>query len=177
MKCFMLVVILMIGLSLASGAGLSSSGTGMSSGTGNTPWQEGAIEGLKIGFHTGQMYALAQQGQNISGFNSEVDKYNAWVQKNFGDNAKLLMPKTIAPSGAPITSPSYLETFITSPSSSAIYPDLTLVPQRTPFNASSDLGKFGKKQVLGEIMPGLERQAEYMEAVAADQTLRDFLRS
>jgi hypothetical protein len=137
-----------------------------SSGTGNTPWQEGAIEGLKIGFHMGQMYTLAQQGQNISGFNAEVDKYNAWVQKNFGDNVDLLMPKTIDASGPPET----------VPSTPAIYPDLTLEAQRNPFNASSDLGKFGKQQVLGEIMPGLERQAKYMEAAAADQSLRDFLR-
>jgi hypothetical protein len=77
---------------VSSGAGMSSSRTGsassvgLPSGTGNTPWQEGAIEGLKIGFHMGQMYTLAQQGQNISGFNAEVDKYSAWVQKNFGNN-------------------------------------------------------------------------------------------
>ncbi|MDD1752077.1 MAG: hypothetical protein LUQ38_03175, partial [Methanotrichaceae archaeon] len=83
-KCIVIFVILVVGLSLASGAGVSPSGTGSASsaGTGNTPWQEGAIEGLKIGFHMGQMYALANQGQNISGFNAEVDNYNAWVQKN-----------------------------------------------------------------------------------------------
>jgi hypothetical protein len=93
-------------LGLASGAGLSSSGTGMSlsgtgssssvglpSGTGNTPWQEGAIEGLRISFHMGQLYALANQGQNISVYNAEVDKYNAWVQKNFGNNQNLTMSK------------------------------------------------------------------------------------
>ena len=72
---------------------MASSGTGLSSsGTGNAPWQEGVIEGLKIGFHMGQMSALANQGQNISGFNAEVDKYNAWIQQNFGNTPNLTMP-------------------------------------------------------------------------------------
>ena len=79
---------------VSSGSAMSSSGTGISSsGTGNTPWQEGAIEGLKIAFHMGQMSALANQGQNISGFNAEVDKYNAWIQQNLGNDPNLLMPK------------------------------------------------------------------------------------
>jgi hypothetical protein len=45
----------------------------------------------------GQMYALANQGQNISGFNAEVDKYNAWAQQNFGNASVLLMPKIQEP--------------------------------------------------------------------------------
>ncbi len=36
---------------------------------------------------------MAQQGQNISGFNVEVDKYNAWIQQNFGNDQYLIMPK------------------------------------------------------------------------------------
>jgi len=39
------------------------------------------------------MYIQAQQGYNISGFNAEVDNYNAWVQKNFGNNPNLMMAK------------------------------------------------------------------------------------
>ena len=66
---------------------------GLVSATGYTPSQEGVIDGLKIGFHLGQMYAQAQQGHNISGFNAEVDKYNAWVQQNFGNDPNLMMPK------------------------------------------------------------------------------------
>jgi hypothetical protein len=49
------------------------------------------------------------------------------------------MPKTITP-GAPIPSQSYME-------ASAI---LVGVEQRRPFNASSELGKFGKQQVVTE---------------------------
>jgi len=55
------------------------------------------IAGLKIGFHMGQMYTQAQQGYNISGFNVEVDNYNAWVRKNFGNNPNLMMPKIQEP--------------------------------------------------------------------------------
>jgi hypothetical protein len=84
---------------VSSVTGMSSTGTGSpsnvgsTSGTGYAPWQDGAIEGLKIGFHMGQMYALAQHGQNISGFNAEVDVYNAWIQQNFGNNPNLMMAK------------------------------------------------------------------------------------
>jgi hypothetical protein len=74
------------------GSGLSS-GLGLPSGTGYTPWQEGAMEGFGIGFHMGQMYNMAQQGYNISGFNVEVDRYNAWIQQNFGNVPNLLMSR------------------------------------------------------------------------------------
>jgi hypothetical protein len=48
---------------------------------------------VKMGFRMGQMYVLAKQGQNISDFNSEVNRYNAWVQQNFGNAPNLMMPK------------------------------------------------------------------------------------
>ena len=178
---WLLPIALLFLLGLASGAGLSSFGTGMASsgsgmsssgtgspsnvgfpsGTGYAPWQNGAIEGLKIGFHMGQMYALANQGQNISGFNAEVDNYNAWVQKNFGNNASLLMPKTITASSAPIGSQSYMEAA----------PILMGVEQRKPFNGSSELGKFGKQQVMTEVQ---SKSKKYEEAMAADWIMRNF---
>jgi hypothetical protein len=58
-----------------------------------TDWQQGAVQGLKIGFHMGEMYTQASQGVNVTGFNSEVDKYNGWVQQNFGNDPALMMPK------------------------------------------------------------------------------------
>ena len=103
---WLLTIALLFLLGSESGAGLSSSGTGISSsgtgspsnvglpsGTGYNPCQESSKESLKIGLKMGQMYALAQQGQNISDFNAEVDKYNAWVQQNLGNDPNLLMPK------------------------------------------------------------------------------------
>jgi hypothetical protein len=183
MSKWLLPIALLFLLGMASGIGFSSSGSGMTSGTGMpssgpgmvsgtglssgtgqyTTWQQGVIEGLKIGFHMGQMHALAKQGQNISGFNAEVDNYNAWARQHFGDDANLLMSKIVTASGAPITSQSYYEA---SPISIG-------TEQRKPFNASSELGKFGKKQVMTEIPPGSLSQ-KYEEAIAVDQVLRNF---
>jgi len=148
---------------ITSSGSESSSVVELPSGTGYTPCQKDAMESLRIGFHMGQMYALADQGQNISGFNDEVDKYNAWVKKNFGDDPSLLMQRMITASGAPIASPSYLETS----------PYLPGVALRRPFNASSELGKFGKQQVFTEIPPRSISQ-EYAEAITADWVLRNF---
>jgi hypothetical protein len=58
-----------------------------------TEWQQGAMQGLRIGFHMGEMYTQASQGVNVTGFNSEVDKYNGWVMQNFGNDPALMMPK------------------------------------------------------------------------------------
>ena len=82
-----------------SAAGSSPSGSSAvgASAAGYTPCQESSIESLKIGFKMGQMYALAQQGHNISGFNAEVDKYNEWIQQNFGNDQNLMMSKMPMP--------------------------------------------------------------------------------
>jgi hypothetical protein len=37
-----------------------------------TDWQQGAMQGLKIGFHMGQAYGDAVRGYNVTGFNAEV---------------------------------------------------------------------------------------------------------
>jgi hypothetical protein len=62
-----------------------------------TDWQQGAMQGLKIGFHMGEMYVQASQGVNVTGFNSEVDKYNTWIYQNFGNDPAMLMPKMNGP--------------------------------------------------------------------------------
>jgi hypothetical protein len=85
-----------------SAAGSSPSGSSAvgASAAGYTP-QQVAINGLGLSFKMGQMYALAQQGYNVSGFNAEVDKYNAWVQQNLGNDPNLMMSKmsTVQESG------------------------------------------------------------------------------
>jgi hypothetical protein len=58
-----------------------------------TDWQQGAMQGLKIGFHMGQAYSDAVRGYNVTGFNAEVDTYNAWVRQNFGEDPNLMMNK------------------------------------------------------------------------------------
>jgi len=66
---------------------------GLSLAVGYTDWQQGAAEGLNIGFKMGQAYEQAQKGINVSGFNAQVDVYNAWVREHFGEDRLLLMQK------------------------------------------------------------------------------------
>jgi hypothetical protein len=64
---------------------------------GYSDWQQGAAEGLKVGFKMGQAFEQAQNGINITGFNAQVDVYNAWVREHFGEDPMLLMQKLNAP--------------------------------------------------------------------------------
>ncbi|MCX6013475.1 MAG: hypothetical protein NTV30_08745, partial [Chloroflexi bacterium] len=70
---------------------------GLAMAVGYTDWQQGATEGLNIGFKMGQAYEQAQKGINIIGFNAQVDVYNAWVREHFGEDPMLLMQKLNAP--------------------------------------------------------------------------------
>lgn len=79
---------------------------GLAMAAGYTDWQQGAAEGLSYGFKMGQAYADALNGINVTGFNAEVDIYNAWVRANFGEDANLLMAKFDVP--ADLSKP-YLE--------------------------------------------------------------------
>ncbi len=114
----------------SSGTG-SASNVGSPSGTGYTPWQDGAIEGLKIGFHMGQMYVLASQGQNVSGFNAEVDRYSAWIQQNFGNNPNLMIAKMQASGSVMPMSQQTGDVTSKIQGTEAIMPSYIPVPQRT----------------------------------------------
>lgn len=82
MKKYIVIFLCLVGLVMAAGC---------------TDWQQGAAEGLKMGFKMGQGYANALYGVNVTGFNSQVDIYNAWVRSNFGEDPNLLMSKMKAP--------------------------------------------------------------------------------
>jgi len=77
---------------------------GLAAAVGYNDWQQGAADGLRYGFKMGQAYQNALNGVNITGFNAEVDRYNAWIQANFGDDPYLLMSKMSAP-GIDLTKP------------------------------------------------------------------------
>ncbi len=62
-------------------------------------WQQGAAQGLMYGFKMGQAYQNALNGINITGFNAEVDIYNAWVRANFGEDPYLMMSKMSTTTG------------------------------------------------------------------------------
>lgn len=67
--------------------------TAVSLGAAYTPEQQNAIDGVKLAFSLGQAYQKALNGQNVTEFNALVDQWNAWVVKNFGNDANLLMEK------------------------------------------------------------------------------------
>ena len=46
--------------------------SGLTMAVGYTDWQQGAAEGLKIGFKMGQAYEQAQKGINVSGFDRQT---------------------------------------------------------------------------------------------------------
>jgi hypothetical protein len=81
-KKFIAVLLCLVGLAVA---------------VGYNDWQQGAAEGLQLGFKMGQAYTNALNGINVTGFNDQVDVYNAWVRKNFGEDPNLLMSKMDAP--------------------------------------------------------------------------------
>ena len=62
-----------------------------------TPEQQTTVDGVRLSFQLGQAYEKAILGQDIPAYNSLVDQWNAWVVKNFGNDATLLMAKTTAP--------------------------------------------------------------------------------
>ncbi|VVB69609.1 Uncharacterised protein [uncultured archaeon] len=109
---------------------------GLSLASAYTPEQQTALDGMRLSFQLGVAYQQAQMGQNIAGFNALVDQYNAFIRTNFGEDPNLLMSKTNSASTGPIN----------------------LVDQKNPFNASSDLSKFGKQQVLTQIPSGSTKE-------------------
>lgn len=61
------------------------------------PEQQATVDGLNLSFKLGQAYEKAILGQNVDAFNALVDQWNAWVIKNFGNDAALLMTKMATP--------------------------------------------------------------------------------
>ena len=59
-----------------------------------TPQQQAEVNGLRLSYQIGQAYDRIQlQGGDVSGFNTLVDQWNAWVAANFGQDSNLLMQK------------------------------------------------------------------------------------
>ncbi len=88
-----------------------------------TPEQQTILDGMNLSFKLGIAYEKVSQGQDVPEFNTLVDEYNAWILQHFGKDANLIMSKINE----------------TTPLA-----DQNLI---MPFNASSDLSKFGKQQV------------------------------
>jgi len=140
-----------------------------------TAEQQTIINGMNLSFRLGMAYQQAQQGQNVAIYNSLVDQYNAWVRKHFGEDAYLLMRKMATTNLAGTaqnqqsmtgnSNTSLGSQYVVSPYTGAAY--LT----RKPFNASSNLSKFGKQQVMSELPPG---EGKYTEEMSVQRKLENF---
>jgi hypothetical protein len=62
-----------------------------------TDQQQATIDGLRLSYQIGQAYEKYLLGGDATTFNALVDKWNAWVQTNFGQDANLLMQKVTGP--------------------------------------------------------------------------------
>lgn len=62
-----------------------------------TPEQQAMVDGVRLSFQLGQSFERASSGGDISGFNSLVDQWNAWVLENLGNDTDLLMVKMTLP--------------------------------------------------------------------------------
>ena len=100
-----------------------------------TPEQQTTLDGMNLSFDLGTAYEQALLGGVVDEYNVLVDEYNAWIQKTFGGNSGLEKSKFTSAAAAGTQ-------FATA-----------------PFNASSELGKFGKTQRnVATFIP--ERQSE-----------------
>lgn len=62
-----------------------------------TPEQQVTVDGVRLSYQIGAAYEKYMQNGDATGFNALVDPWNAWVVKNFGQDANLLMQKLTGP--------------------------------------------------------------------------------
>jgi hypothetical protein len=115
-----------------------------------TPEQQSILDGMNLGFKLGIAYEKAILGQNTTEFNILVDEYNAWIRLHFGEDENLL--KSRINEAEILTMPAAEGTYLT----------------KRPFNASSDLSKFGKQEVYAENQP------QASESYLSPQEIGDF---
>lgn len=121
-------------------------------GSAYTPEQQAILDGMNISFQLGIAYDKAMQGQNAAEYNALVDKYNAWILQNFGEGTSLLKPKLNESTAAGTTSVAGASAATNS------------------FNSSSELSKFGKRQVYKFKKPQTPEEI-------SQQELKNFLKT
>jgi hypothetical protein len=164
-KCYAIFIILVFGVSLASAQQPPIPYL-------QTPTPSPISELADLSFELGIAYQQAQPCQNFTVYNSLVDQYNAWVREHFGEGADALLKSKITTTNLPgAAQPQVLpeipkQQVTQNPYS---YPYMTI----NPFNASSDLSKFGQQQVRTDIMG----EAKNIEDLSVQEKLRNFLSS
>lgn len=122
-----------------------------------TPEQQAILDGMNISFQLGIAYDKAMQGQNVAEYNALVDKYNAWILQNFGEDTSLLKPKLN-------------ESTANEPIASGTASVVGTPAAASQFNSSSELSKFGKRQVYKFNRPQTPEEI-------SQQELKNFLKT
>ena len=131
-----------------------------------------------LSFKFGIAYHQARLSQNFIAYNLLVDQYNAWVRQHFGEGADALFMSKITATNLPGVAPPQVTTEIPAQKQQQqVVPKVSAYGYLTqnPFNASSDLSKFGKQEVMSALPLG--ETISHMGAVTADRILWDFLRA
>jgi hypothetical protein len=160
-KCFVIFVILIVGLSLATAQQQPIA----YQQTPTPPISELA----DLSFKLGMAYQQAQLCQNFTVYNSLVDQYNAWVREYFGEGADALLKSKITTTNLP--GAAQLQALPEIPTQQVTenpysYPYMTI----NPFNASSDLSKFDKLRVFSDV----SGWGESMENADVYQKMKNF---
>ena len=162
-RCFVIFVILVVVVELSLA---SASAEQQIIADKPTPTPSPISELANLSFKLGIAYQQAQLCHNVTAFNSMVDEYNAWVRQHFGEGADaLLMSKMPVPSSLAISPP-----LTGGAQKQQVLPEIPYLT-KNPFNASSDLSKFGKPQVFRDLPSGEE---QYIEEASVYQKLKNF---
>ena len=159
MKCFVIFVILIVVVELSLASAYAAEQQTVSDKP--TPTPNLISEFANLSFQLGIAYQQAQQSQNVTVFNSLVDQYNAWVRQHLSEGADALLRSKINVTDS--LGIAQKQQLITET-------EITHITE-TPFNASSELSKFGKQKVMRDLGPG---GAENLEAASADRILENF---
>jgi hypothetical protein len=162
LKCVVVFVILVVGLSLATAQQQNIVYQ-------QTPTPSSISELANLSFKLGIAYQQAQLCQNFTVYNALVDQYNAWVRQHFGEWADALLKSKITATNSPVAAqPQVLPEIPTQQvtENPYSYPYMTI----NPFNASSDLSKFGRQRVFSDV----SGWGESMENADVYQKMKNF---
>jgi hypothetical protein len=124
-----------------------------------------------MNFQLGIAYQQAMQNQNVAIFNSLVDQYNAWVREKFSEGADALLMSKINVTDLLGISQKQHQQVITGTNKTGTDKEIAHIYEENPFNASSELSKFGKHQVMLDLGPG---GATNIETANTERMLENF---
>jgi hypothetical protein len=116
-----------------------------------------------MSFQLGIAYQQAQQSQDVTIYNSLVDQYNTWVREHLAEGGNVLLKSKITATNSP--------GIVTKDQVITNKTEFAHIYEKNPFNASSELSKFGKQQIMLDLGPG---GAENIEQANTNRILENF---